>query len=104
MFSMALWEEVLGKLCTSEPGSLLITIAVAVFKRTVLVPTLDSYILGIQCYVHPSLQSSGRVHVVQDRPCEIVRGAVAAHVSSPRFAIIHISSCRLIAEVSFTLL
>ena len=46
-------------------------------------------------YIHLYLKGLGRFHKVEDRPCEIVGGAVATHVSSPRFAMIHISTCRL---------
>ena len=46
-------------------------------------------------YIHFYLKGLGRFHKVEDRPCEIVGGAVATHVSSPRFAMIHISTYRL---------
>ena len=46
-------------------------------------------------YIHFCLNNLGRFHKVEDRSCEIVGGAVATHVTSPRFAMIHISTCRL---------
>lgn len=60
--------------------------------------------LGDSYYVHSLFLSSGRFHSVQDRPREIVGGAVATHIPSPRFTIIQVSSRRLILEEFLTLL
>ena len=49
-------------------------------------------------YIHLHLKGLGRFHKVEDRPCEVMGGAVATHVSSPRFAMIHISTCRLFVD------
>ena len=78
-----------------ESGYLLKTIVVGtvqvVIKCTALALVFDysSY------YIHFCLNNLGRFHKVEDRPCEVVGGAVATHVSSPRFAMNHISTCRL---------
>lgn len=67
-------------------------------------PNHSHFPLGNTYYVHSFFLSSGRFHSVQDRPREIVGGAVATHVPSSRFTIIQVSSRRLILEEFLTLL